>query len=78
MTKASNWGKYAGQYTYDLAWRGVQVTVECEVPTNDPDAISAVRILAGGVDITNLIEDIDAGDLCDALKDAHWPDRRAA
>ncbi len=71
MNAIYKWGTWVGQYTYELTWRGVPVTVEAEVPTYDSEAIFAVRVLAGGVDITDLIEDLEAGDLCDLLADEH-------
>ncbi len=71
MSAYPKWGTYHGHYTYDVTWRGVPVTVECEVPTYDEEAIFAVRVLAGGVDITDLIEDMEDGVLCDLLMDQH-------
>lgn len=70
MQQTSKWGDYFGQYTYDIDWRGVPLTVEAEVPTYDPDAIFPVRVLAGGVDITDLI-DLEDGGLCDQVQAAH-------
>ena len=62
------WGMWAGQYSYDITWRGVPVTVECEV---EYDELTVSRVLAGGVDISELLEDIEAGDLMDLLDQAH-------
>lgn len=72
MGKASNWGRWAGQYTYDLTWRGVAVTVEAETENEliAESALYPVRVLAGDVDITDLI-DVTDGELCDLVQATH-------
>jgi hypothetical protein len=80
---AYRWGDFAGQYTIDVTWKGVPVTVECD--SEDSDVAShrlmlPVRVLVGRVeqdqvDITDLV-DVEDGGLADLCQEAY--DRREA
>lgn len=65
------WGTFAGQYTYEVTWSGVRVTVECD--SEDGDQVRSmlpVRVLAGGVDITDIV-DYESGELQELVQAEH-------
>lgn len=70
------WGDFAGQYTYDVIWRGVPVRVECDSEAGDDvRCMLPVRVLVGRVeqdqvDITDLV-DVEDGELADLCQEAH-------
>lgn len=76
---AYKWGDFAGQYTLDVTWKGVPVTVECDSEASDVAShrlMLPVRVLVGRVeqdqvDITDLVdvEDGELADLCQAAYD---------
>ena len=78
---AYRWGDFAGQYTLDVTWKCVPVTVQCDSDDGE-DAWSRVmlpvRVLVGRVeqdqvDITDLV-DVEDGGLADLCQEAY--DRR--
>lgn len=64
------WGAFVGQYTYPITWNGVALTVECETQECDPDTVIPVRVLAGEIEITDIV-DTNHGGLCQLIQDAH-------
>ena len=65
--KAYKWGNFSGQYTHEIGWKGVPLTVECDVDDGD---VLPIRVLCNGVDVTKLV-DTDDGELHDLVKQAH-------
>jgi hypothetical protein len=66
--RSNTWGKFSDQYTYDIVWNGVPLTVEIEADMDD--AVTPVRVLAGAIDITDIV-DTTHGHLCELLQQAH-------
>lgn len=77
MGNVSKWGTWSGQYTYSVIWNGVPLTVEVEVNQWDEYSLDVVRVLAGEVDITDIV-DTTSGHLHELLEakhvNRHYPD----
>ena len=66
-----NWDDWAGHYTYNVKWHGIEVTVECDSESDGEGLIMLpCQVIAGGVYITALV-DIDDGALAEAVQTAH-------